>query len=86
MRNGRLVIDTDCHQIEPPDLWVQRIEPAFRERAPRVGEYDGGRTMMVEGEPLTDEKSGYRFHSPEFIAALRKGMERFGRLREAWRA
>ena len=31
MRNGRRVIDTDCHQIEPPDLWVERIEPPFRE-------------------------------------------------------
>src|SRR5262245_66534451 len=83
MRNGWLVIDTDCHQIEPPDLWVERIEPAFRDRAPRLGDYEGTRTMMVEGEPFTDEKSGYRFHSPEFLAALRRGMERFGRLREA---
>ena len=83
MRNGYLVIDTDCHQIEPPDLWVEHIEPAFRDRAPRPGDYHGTRTMMVEGEPFTDEESGYRFHSPEFLAALRRGMERFGRLREA---
>ena len=82
MRNGHLVIDTDCHQIEPPDLWVEHIEPAFRDRAPRPGDYHGTRTMMVEGEPFTDEESGYRFHSPEFLAALRRGMERFGRLRE----
>src|SRR5215813_9882182 len=83
MRNGRRVIDTDCHQIEPPDLWVERIEPRFRDRAPRIGDYHGTRTMMVEGEPFTDERSGYRFHSPEFLAALRRGMERFARLREA---
>jgi uncharacterized protein len=82
MRNGRRVVDTDCHQIEPPDLWVERIEPRFRDRAPRPGDYEGTRTMMVEGEPFTDEKSGYRFHSPEFLAALRRGMERFARLRE----
>src|SRR5262249_47820450 len=32
---------------------------------------------------FTDEKSGYRFHSPEFLAAVRRGMERFARLRTA---
>ena len=83
MRNGRRVIDTDCHQMEPPTLWVERIEPRFRDQAPRVGEWEGQRTMMVEDEPLTDERVGYRFHSPEFMAALARGMQRFQRLREA---
>src|SRR6185369_15620841 len=77
------VIDTDCHQIESPNLWIERIDPAFRDRAPRIADWEGQRTMVVEGEPFTDERSAYRFHSPEFIAAIQRGMQRFARLREA---
>ena len=31
------VMDAVQHLVEPPDLWVKRIEPRFRDRAPRVG-------------------------------------------------
>jgi predicted TIM-barrel fold metal-dependent hydrolase len=31
-----LVISADSHIVEPPDLFVETIDPAFRERAPKV--------------------------------------------------
>jgi hypothetical protein len=29
------VISADSHIVEPPDMYTSRIEPKFRERAPR---------------------------------------------------
>lgn len=82
MRNGFRVIDTDCHQMEPPTLWLDHIDPVFRDRAPRRQEIGGRPTMAVEGESLVSE-GNYPFSTPDFLAALAKGMERFKRLREA---
>lgn len=30
------LISSDSHIIEPPDLWEQRIDRAFLDRAPRL--------------------------------------------------
>ena len=30
------LISSDSHDYEPPDLWTSRIDPKFRDRAPRV--------------------------------------------------
>jgi predicted TIM-barrel fold metal-dependent hydrolase len=30
------IIDADAHMCEPPNLWVERIDERFRDRAPRV--------------------------------------------------
>jgi hypothetical protein len=30
------VISADSHIVEPPDMYTARIEPKFRERAPRI--------------------------------------------------
>lgn len=82
MRNGRRVVDTDCHQMEPPGMWAEWIDPAFRDAAPRR-ETSGGRSgMFVEGESLVSEGK-YPFSTPDFLGALAKGMERFERLRKA---
>ena len=51
------VISADSHVIEPPNLWVDYIEPAFKSRAPhteREGEHDvfkcdGGITLIQPG-------------------------------------
>ncbi len=83
MRNGFRVVDTDCHQIEPQTLWVEHIDPGFRERAPRPGDVGGRRAMMVEGESLTNEHGKYPMSPPEFLAAVAKGMQRFERARQA---
>ena len=74
MRNGFRIVDTDCHQMEPPTLWQEHIEPAFRDRAPRLEEHGGRPAMMVEGESLVSEGK-YPFSSPDFLAALRTKIE-----------
>ena len=83
MRDGRRIVDTDCHQMEPARIWSDYIDPAFRERAPRPEQVGGRRTMVVEGEPLTAEEGKYPMAAPEFQAALVEGMKRFQRARDA---
>ena len=46
MRNGFRVIDTDCHQMEPPTLWLDHIDPVFRDRAPRREEIGANRLLL----------------------------------------
>jgi hypothetical protein len=48
-----VIISADSHMTEPPDLWVERIDKDFRDRAPRVvsGEQGGkyGLWFVCEG-------------------------------------
>ncbi len=82
MRNGFRIIDTDCHQMEPPSIWADYIDPRFADRAPRVGEFAPGRKgVVVEGEPLTRQHGSYPMDSEEFIAATVRAMKRFERTR-----
>ena len=37
------IIDADAHMCEPPNLWVERIDKQFRERAPRIVKNPGGK-------------------------------------------
>ena len=84
MRNGFRVIDTDCHQMEPPSIWADYIDPAFADRAPRVGEIGHGRKgVTVEGEALTRQTGSYPMDSEEFIAATVRAMKRFEKTRNA---
>lgn len=60
MRNGFRVLDTDAHQMEPPAIWTEYMDPAFRHRAPRLGNVGGGRAgMCVEGEPIIKQDGNY---------------------------
>jgi len=43
------MISSDSHIIEPPDLWLKRIDRAFRERAPRVVTEAGGDWWYIDG-------------------------------------
>ena len=83
MRDGRKIVDTDSHQMEPAWIWEKFIDPRFAERAPRVARAGSRETLVVEGESLTAEEGKYPFNSPEFLAALARGMKRFQRAREA---
>src|ERR1051326_6636415 len=77
MRDGCRIVETDTHQMEPPDVWERYIAPEFRARAPRLppcGRAGGG--------PLRGEGK-FPSHPPEFIAALMRGLERFQAAREA---
>jgi predicted TIM-barrel fold metal-dependent hydrolase len=83
MRNGLRVLDTDAHQMEPPRMWAEYIDPAFADRAPKISDLGEGRKEMTcEGEPLAKQDGAYPMHSPEFKAAAMRAMQRFSRARE----
>lgn len=69
-----VVISSDSHVFEPPDLWTNRIDSRFRDRAPRmerVGEVDHlivEKDEMIAGIGLISN-AGVRFDAPETISA-----------------
>ena len=51
------VIDADGHVLEPVDLWDKYIDPAYRERAPRlIVDTDGKERLLIEGKVLGSPK------------------------------
>src|SRR5262249_40113897 len=69
-----LVLSSDSHVFEPPDLWQTRIDKAFRERAPRIERVDGGDHVVVEADQVLSgigliSNAGARFEAPETISA-----------------
>ncbi len=43
-----MIIDCDSHVLEPPDLWLERLEPEFRDRAIRVEPgADGAEALVI---------------------------------------
>src|SRR3989475_6093923 len=51
------VIDADGHILEPVDIWDTYIDPAYRERAPRIIiDTDGKERLLVEGKVLGGPK------------------------------
>jgi predicted TIM-barrel fold metal-dependent hydrolase len=58
-------ISSDSHVIEPPDLWLERIDRRFRERAPRVQRETGGDWWYIDGKrsmSFLGVQTGDRFH------------------------
>ena len=46
------IIDADGHVTEPPAVWEEYTEPAFRDRVPQVRRNDrGSDELWIEGEP-----------------------------------
>ena len=44
------VIDSDGHVLEPPDFWVNYLEPKYRDRAPQLFvDTDGKERLRIEG-------------------------------------
>ena len=72
--DNHVVISSDSHVFEPPDLWTQRIDSRFKDRAPhmeRVGDIDH---LVVEGDQMIAgigliSNAGARFDAPETISA-----------------
>ena len=68
-----IVISSDSHVFEPPDLWTKRIDARFRGRAPRmerVGDADQlvvDNGLNVAGIGLISN-AGARFENPETIS------------------
>src|SRR5437773_10231844 len=51
------VTDADGHILEPLDLWDRYMDPAYRERAPRLIIGDNGKErLLVEGQVLGNPK------------------------------
>ena len=58
------VIDADGHVLEPPDLWRRYVDPAYRERAIRVGRGADGRDFLeIDGRPA-------RLTTPEMLGGF----------------
>jgi predicted TIM-barrel fold metal-dependent hydrolase len=68
-----LILSSDSHVFEPPDLWQRRIDRAFRDRAPRMQRIDGGDQIVVEADQVLSgigliSNAGARFEAPETIS------------------
>ena len=51
------VIDSDGHVLEPVDLFAKYIDPAYRDRAPRlIIDTDGKERLLIEGQVLGSPK------------------------------
>ncbi len=69
-----LILSSDSHVFEPPDLWQTRIDAAFRDRAPRIERIGGADQIVVEADQILSgigliSNAGARFDSPETISA-----------------
>jgi predicted TIM-barrel fold metal-dependent hydrolase len=68
-----LILSSDSHVFEPPDLWTTRIDAAFRHRAPRMVRIDGADEIVVEADQVLSgigliSNAGARFEAPETIS------------------
>jgi predicted TIM-barrel fold metal-dependent hydrolase len=76
------VISADSHVVEPPNTWVDNIDPAYRERAPRLvrrGEDDvfwceevtliGVGSSSAAGKKSSELRKGGRFETDVFRGA-----------------
>src|SRR6266436_2100020 len=73
MRVLPLVLSSDSHVFEPPDLWQTRIDAAFRDRGPRLERIDGNDQIVVEADQILSgigliSNAGARFEAPETIS------------------
>jgi hypothetical protein len=47
-----VILSSDSHVFEPPDLWQTRIDAPFRDRAPRIQRIDGADQIVVEADRI----------------------------------
>ena len=62
-------ISADDHVFEPPDLWTTRVEPKYRDRAPRITPMEDGSEFWVcdgvKGMSMAGgSQAGLRFEDP----------------------
>ena len=69
------IISADSHVVEPDDLWTSRIEPEFKEQAPRIvrDESTGGDWWFCNGQRMlgiafAGTQTGTRFEHPEVLS------------------
>jgi len=68
-----VILSSDSHVFEPPDLWMTRIDAAFRNRAPRIQRIDGADQIVIEVDQILSgigliSNAGARFDAPETIS------------------
>jgi predicted TIM-barrel fold metal-dependent hydrolase len=68
-----VILSSDSHVFEPPDLWSKRIDAAFRDRAPRMQRIDGADQIVIEADQILSgigliSNAGARFEAPETIS------------------
>jgi predicted TIM-barrel fold metal-dependent hydrolase len=68
-----LILSSDSHVFEPPDLWTTRIDAAFRHRGPRMERINGADQLVVEEHQVISgigliSNAGARFEAPETIS------------------
>src|SRR5438094_4812307 len=69
-----LILSSDSHVFEPPDLWTTRVDAAFRDRAPRMQRLNGVDQLVVEAHQVIAgigliPNAGARFEAPETISS-----------------
>ena len=45
-------VDADSHVLEPPDLWVNYLEPKFRDRGIFIRQTPDGEELVVDNEVI----------------------------------
>ena len=68
-----LIISSDSHVFEPPDLWTTRIDKRFRGREPRIKRVGDVDHLVVEDDQSISgigliSNAGARFDAPETIS------------------
>ena len=58
MNRAYNVIDADGHILEPLNLWVDYMDPSFRDRAPRLERDANGRERLLIGEKMLGGERG----------------------------
>ena len=53
------VIDADGHVLEPVDIWDKYIDPAYRERAPKIIVDTDGKERLLVGEQVLGSQKGF---------------------------
>ncbi len=53
------IISSDNHVFEPPDLWLSRIEPKFKDRAPRIHREADGDWWYCDGQKVLGTGFGF---------------------------
>jgi len=64
------IIDADGHVMEPPDMWRRYIDPALRDRAPRVVRRPGDHTRFDVDGHLVPRGEGPNSVSAPMLAAF----------------
>ncbi|MQF68840.1 amidohydrolase [SAR202 cluster bacterium AD-804-J14_MRT_500m] len=67
----QLVISSDSHVVEPPNLWIDRMDPKFSDRIPHLEKGDPFDQWFCDAHPISTlgafSAAGKRFSAPQTI-------------------